>query len=309
MNIVLQSIRIVWAQLWRWFDKIISMLGGRTIAMLAVALVVTIFSVIVSDYWINSIAKVDVRISEVQSNIHTLHQLKSNLYKAESAQRGYLFTQREMYVQPFNNALKDARANIDHIDDAMRYQFAGQSIDKDLDFLKAISASLEAKAAEMKVTLSLSLSGKTSEARQVMNLDEGVEEMRRFMEYTDSLINNQFKLLDELRGKRESTIQLSRISIVIGAIILVVLMVLVIKQLLAEIVIKNDLQTTLAKKNESYEAQINQQSKLLRSLALDYQADVERERQKLSRELHDELGSIFTATKMDVAWTIKKLIA
>lgn len=307
MNIVLQSIRIVWAQLWRWFDKIISMLGGRTIAMLAVALVVTIFSVIVSDYWINSIAKVDVRISEVQSNIHTLHQLKSNLYKAESAQRGYLFTQREMYVQPFNNALKDARANIDHIEDAMRYQFAGQSIDKDLDFLKAISASLEAKAAEMKVTLSLSLSGKTSEARQVMNLDEGVEEMRRFMEYTDSLINNQFKLLDELRGKRESTIQLSRISIVIGAIILVVLMVLVIKQLLAEIVIKNDLQTTLAKKNESYEAQINQQSKLLRSLALDYQADVERERQKLSRELHDELGSIFTATKMDVAWTIKKI--
>ena len=34
---------------------------------------------------------------------------------------------------------------------------------------------------------------------------------------------------------------------------------------------------------------------------------MERERQKLSRELHDELGSIFTATKMDIAWTIKKI--
>ena len=52
-----------------------------------------------------------------------------------------------------------------------------------------------------------------------------------------------------------------------------------------------------------------QQTKLLRSLALDYQADVERERQKLSRELHDELGSIFTATKMDIAWVIKKVTA
>lgn len=92
-----------------------------------------------------------------------------------------------------------------------------------------------------------------------------------------------------------------------GALIVVVLMVLVIKQLLAEIGIKNDLQTLLAHKNECYALQIQQQSKLLRSLALDYQADVERERQKLSRELHDGLGSIFTATKMDIAWTIKKI--
>ena len=42
-------------------------------------------------------------------------------------------------------------------------------------------------------------------------------------------------------------------------------------------------------------------------MALDYQTDVERERQKLSRELHDDLGSIFTATKMDLAWCMKKL--
>lgn len=307
MKIVLKSIEIVWAQLWRWLDKGVSLLRGRTITMLAVALLVTILSVFLSDYWINSIAKVDAKISDIQSNIHTLHQLKSNLYKAESAQRGYLFTQRELYVQPFNNALKDARSNIDHIDRVMRYDNAGQTITDDLEFLKAISASLEAKAAEMKVTLGLSLSGKTKEARQVMNLDEGIEEMRRFIASTDALINSQFALLDDYSQSREHTILLSRISLVVGAFILVLLMVLVIKQLLAEIVIKNDLQTALHKKNASYEAHIQQQSKLLRSLALDYQADVERERQKLSRELHDELGSIFTATKMDIAWTIKKI--
>ena len=42
-------------------------------------------------------------------------------------------------------------------------------------------------------------------------------------------------------------------------------------------------------------------------MALDYQQDVEKERQKLASELHDELGAIFTATKMDISWLTKKL--
>jgi signal transduction histidine kinase len=67
------------------------------------------------------------------------------------------------------------------------------------------------------------------------------------------------------------------------------------------------LQQLVINENADYELKLQRQTKLLRSLALDYQADVERERQKLSRELHDELGSIFTATKMDLAWVIKKL--
>lgn len=310
MNLFWQTSKLIWQQIWHWYEKVIAMLGGRTIAMLAMALVITIFSVIMSDSWITSIGRQDIAISEVRSNILTLHQLKANLYKAESAQRGYLFTQRDIYVQPFNNALKDARENIDIIEAKMRNNAPGQPIESahnELDWLKAISANLEAKAAEMKVTLSLSQTGKTREARQVMNLDEGVLEMRKFMENTDTLIKKQFILLDDLIAARKGTISLARMSLFVGALILITLMVLVIKQLLAEIAIKSELQRRLAKENEHYERRALQQSLLLRSLALDYQADVERERQKLSRELHDELGSIFTATKMDVAWTIKKL--
>jgi signal transduction histidine kinase len=84
--------------------------------------------------------------------------------------------------------------------------------------------------------------------------------------------------------------------------------VMVIKQLLNELAAKSKLQQRVVQENADYEIKLHQQTKLLRSLALDYQADVERERQKLSRELHDELGSIFTATKMDLSWCIKKLV-
>jgi two-component sensor histidine kinase len=58
---------------------------------------------------------------------------------------------------------------------------------------------------------------------------------------------------------------------------------------------------------ERYETQLEERTKLLKDLALDAQSDVERERQKLARELHDELGSILTATKMDVSWVIRRV--
>jgi signal transduction histidine kinase len=81
----------------------------------------------------------------------------------------------------------------------------------------------------------------------------------------------------------------------------------VIKQLLEELSHKAQLQQQLADENKRHEEHAIQQSKLLRSLALDYQADVERERHQLARELHDELGSILTASKMDISWVIKSI--
>ncbi|HSH53646.1 MAG TPA: CHASE3 domain-containing protein [Methylotenera sp.] len=307
MGVIWQSMKIVSKHIWLWYEKIIDILGCRTIAMLAAALFITMVSVLFSDHWLVSIERQDMMISQVRTNILTLHKLKANLYKAESAQRGYLFTRRSMYVGPFNRALNDARDNIEKIESLVLYTSTGNDQQEEREWLKAISASLEAKATEMRMTLNLSKSGKTNEARQVMNLDEGILEMKKFMEYTDTLIKNQNGDLDAMIKARKDTLSLARTSLYGGALILIVLVVLVIKQLLSEISVKSQLQHQLERENEIYERKSQQQSKLLRSLALDYQADVERERQKLSRELHDELGSIFTATKMDMAWVIKKL--
>ena len=292
---------------WHMFEKLVSLLGGRTITMLAVALLITMVSVLYSDNWLVSIGRQDVVITQIKTSIVTLHKLKTNLYKAESAQRGYLLTKREEYIEPFETSLNAARDNTDKIEKLISQTLSGNEQIEQREWLKAISASLEAKAAEMKMTLNLSRSGKAHEARQVMNLDEGLVEMMKFMEYADIVIENQNNVLEAKIKNRQRTVLIARISIYASALILIWLVVLVIKQLLAEIVIKSHLQQRVSKENTIYEEKLQQQTKLLHSLALDYQADVERERHKLSRELHDELGSIFTATKMDLAWVIKKM--
>ncbi|HYN54904.1 MAG TPA: CHASE3 domain-containing protein [Methylotenera sp.] len=307
MKIIWKSIEFTWNQLWHWFEKIIAILGGRTIAMLTAALVITMVSVIFTDNWIVSIGKQDELITHIRTNINTLNKLKESLYRAESAQRGYLFTKREVYIEPFNQALNEARKSIQNLETLVILTSEGEDQHVKRDWIKAISTSLETKAAEMKVTINLAKIGKLQEAKQVVNLDEGLLEMERFTQYTNTLIEHQINSLNTLIEKRKGTIVLARIFVISGALILILLVVLVIKQLLEEIVIKGQLQQQVLKENEIYQEKLQQQTKLLRSLALDYQADVERERQKLSRELHDELGSLFTATKMDMAWVMKKL--
>ena len=294
-------------RIWYWSERLIASLGGRTIAMLAAALLITMMSIFFNDKWIQSISREDVIIDHIRTNIITLNELRTSLYKAESAQRGYLLMYRSEYAQPYKAALANARKSIQTINDLVMQTSDSETLQKELVWIAAISASVEAKATEIKLTIDLAAKGKLKESKQVVNLDQGVAEMQSFMEHTQLLIDKQNQNLEQILLKHQKTMIFARLSLLIGALILITLVVLVIKQLLSEIEVKSELQLRLVKENEIYEQKLEEQSVLLSSLALDYQSDVERERQKLSRELHDELGSILTATKMDLAWVMKKL--
>lgn len=293
--------------MWRGFERIVVTLGGRTIAMLSAALCIAMASIFFSDNWIVSMNRQVEVVRLIRINIATLHQLKADLFEAESAQRGYMLTKRTEYVKPFNDALNSARANVKLSEKLVTDTSSQLNQVIELEWLKAIGSNIEARTAEMLLTIRLVEDNKIEEANQVLNLDLGRIQMEKFVHQTDKLIKQQNADVNAMMEKRRSTVILARISVIGGSLLLIFLVVLVIKQLLNELSVKSELQQQVVKENEIYEKKLFQQTKLLRSLALDYQADVERERQKLSRELHDELGSIFTATKMDIAWVIKKI--
>ncbi len=300
-------IKKLFIKFWFWANKLINQLGGRTIALLSAALVVAMVSIVFTDAWIVSLSKQVENIKLTRINVASLHQLKSNFFEAESAQRGYVITQRPEYIAPFDDALKRARALVRLIEVNIVNQVPSTTKPEDLQWLRAIATNIESKTAEMILTTKLVNQGKTKEAQEVINLDVGMKEMQKFVTHTDRLISEQNEKIDSLIEKRISTVNLARASVIGGSLLLILLVVLVIKQLIKELRLKSELQNQALAQNTVYEDKLLQQTKLLRSMALDYQSDVERERQKLSRELHDELGSIFTATKMDLAWTIKKL--
>lgn len=285
--------------------KLLDKLGGRVIGILASALLFTMISVLVTDNWILSLDEDSQVIGQIRDNMTLINTLKVNFYVAESAQRGYLFTQRAEYLAPIDIAMDDARQNVKKIEKTV--QLIDKNTKEQNALLEAIDLNIEIKAANMKTTIALAKAAKVKEAIQIFNLDEGKIETDKFISNTNKLLQYHAQSLKEMLNKRSNTTMVTRMFIIGGALVLILLTVIVLKQLLHELSAKSRLQGQLLKENERNENKLQEQKVLLRSLALDYQADAERERQKLSRELHDELGSIFTATKMDIAWAIKTL--
>ena len=254
-------------KVWSWGEYIIALLGGRTIAMLFAALAITFGSVMFSDNWIVSFSKQAEIIKKIRDNITVLHQLKADLFEAESAQRGYLITRRKEYVAPFNAALDQARYNV-KLSEALVVDTSTDNNQLiELAWLKVISASVEAKSAEMLLTNKLIDQNKVDEANQVVNLDIGRLQMQKFSAETDKLIKQQAVDVDAMIKKRQNTVNLARASNIIGALILIFLVVMVIKQLLNELLVKSKLQQQVISENENYEIKLQQQTKLLRSMA------------------------------------------
>jgi len=285
----------------------IDKLGGRVVASLIAAMVLTLIAVAFTDSWIVAIGKEDAKLKVLNENARVIATLKASLFHAESAQRGFLVTERAEYLNPFNQALDEARLSIKTLKENFDDEVISDVIKQEGDLLQAIAASVEAKATEMQMTIQLAKSGNIKNAKQIINLDQGLVEASKFTEQTQQLTDLQLKLLEEIRSKRNAYAALSRASLIGSAIALSFLVMVVIRQLINEIANRDRLSQALAKERLTLEVNLKERTDLLETLAVDYQYDVERERRKLARELHDELGSILTATKMDISWVVRTL--
>ncbi len=290
-----------------WGDRVVKRLGGRVIAILFASMILALLSVVFTDAWLLALGQQSEQIGQVQRNIVSLEQLRSSLLRAESAQRGYILSKRDGLIRDFDQAMEEARRHLKNIEGLVTSKNAAMPGKQEQNWLITLNSSLEAKNAEMRLAISLLQSGKDEEALHVVKLDQGVFEMAKFMQYTQMLLEQQAQAQANLIRKRDHTIGVTRIAVIGSALILLLLVIMVIRQLIHEMTNRDQLRQQLIRDCEVYEERIRSSSHLMKTLALDYQSDVERARQKLARELHDELGSILTATKMDISWTMRKV--
>jgi len=288
-------------------DQLFNIFGGRNITLLGISLIVTIFSLFFNENWLHTATEKSAEIAQLNRLMQEVQQLQSSVYKAESSQRGYLLTNAKEYLLPYDIGVDDAKKGLQSINTALLALTPAEAYKKEQTILSKLSADVGAKISEMNVTLEFATDGKMVDAKKIVKLDSGLMQMHTINHNIELLQNALKQRLQVVYEARNLTRMVIRTSVIAGPIVLIFLVVLVIKQLLKELADKALLQQQLSDENLQHEKHAIEQSKLLRSLALDYQADVERERHKLARELHDELGSILTASKMDIAWVIKSL--
>ena len=280
--------------------------GRKSISYRTVALVIAMMTIFFSDSWILKIKSQDAQIAEVRKIIQSLNQFKRNLYKAESTQRGYVITQKLYYLDFYDKAIQDAKLHLSDSEKPMSNRVVAVKA-PDKKIFDDIRATLEAKVTEMNITIELVKSGKVREAVNIVSLDKGLDQVNKITFITDGLLNDYDQLLKAIINQRTGSIDAARSAVIFGPLLLMLLVVLVIRQLFSELADKNKAQVLLSEINATNQLKLDEQANMLSELALSNLADVERERRHLARELHDELGSILTATKMDISWAIKSL--
>ena len=236
-----------------------------------------------------------LQIQEAQSTRTVINKLLQQMLDAETGQRGYLLTGDERYLGPYNLALKDVNQNVDAL------RLMASSDPNELAEFAAISRNISLKLAEMELTVRMRKDGKNDAWKFVLTTDVGKQQMDAIREQGNKLAAISIQRMERGQAKIYQSLQLSRIGIAIMALTSLLFFYRYLKQTQSLLESGEREKDALQRERDHLDLQVKERTAKLAELATHLQNAREDERGHLARELHDELGALLTAAKLDVA--------
>lgn len=228
----------------------------------------------------------------IRTGLTTLLKLMLN---AETGQRGFLLTGDPKYLAPYESALTEVNQNLG----SLRELYASDP--GELTEFSRLSQDVSGKMAEMAVSVRMRKQGQEDGWKAVLLTDVGKEQMDAIRDQTSKLIAQSARKMSVNQDQVVRALQLSRIGIALVAMIGLLAFYMYLLQSNALRAAGQREQESLKRERDQLERQVRERTESLAALATHLQQVREEERGHLARELHDELGSLLTAAKLDVA--------
>ncbi len=232
-----------------------------------------------------------------------VNKLLQSMLDAETGQRGYLLTGNETYLEPYDKAVATVQKNLD----SLRMQFMASP--EDMQEFALLSRQISRKLAEMELSLRLRRQGNEDAWKFILHTDVGKEHMEAIRQHAQELIARSDKRLQQGREQIEQSLMLSRIGIATVTAIGLLAFYMYLRQTQAVQTVNLREQELLERERDRLEGLVRDRTATLSELANHLQQVREEERGHLARELHDELGALLTAAKLDVARLKSKIDA
>ncbi len=225
----------------------------------------------------------------------TLQLLLRQLLDAETGQRGYLITGSEDYLKPY-------QASVGAIEGSLKQLETLSAARPDrVEALKALRQHVTGKLGELEVTVRLRGSGEVDAWRSVTDTDIGQRHMDAIRSRSIAMIDDLSREIGLAQEQIESTLQLARAAIAASSLIGLLAFILYLRQTQALQRSAQDKEQLLKQERDLLEDTVRHRTAQLTELA-NYLIDARAaERGRLARELHDELGALLTAAKLDLA--------
>ena len=234
-----------------------------------------------------------VRQMEATARLPTLLALMSD---AETSQRGHLLTGRANYLEIFNQSVP----KIDPLIAELRRTYAGAADPSMLADFDQLVETLRQKLSELELTIAMAKGGETKGARELVLTDIGKEKMDEFRARLAGLQERERASAARSARQWQSSFNISRFAVALSTIVNLGLLAVSLYRWRGEREAERRRQLELDRLVAERTAQ-------LEVLASHLQQVSEDEKSKIARELHDHLGAILTAAKMDMAWVKQHL--
>ncbi len=241
------------------------------------------------------------RVADVLHRMDALADLRSLVVDVETAQRGYLLTRDPIYLQPFARAVRQ----LPEAQRQVRELTAGMpGIDAALDRLDQLIASRIALATRIVEAYN---AGHQEEALSVMRAGEDRRLMDEFRAQLAGLeLRSQRELLQLQHDQAQGAIW-SRTGLLVMTLVNLGLLFILTRLLIAEAVRQENLRCAAEHEARELEKLVEARTRELSELSTHLQRVTEKEKSELARNLHDELGGLLTAAKMDLSWLQSRL--
>lgn len=275
----------------------------RMAIVLPLAVLVVAGLIFINEASFRSSSDAVAEIENAQLTRGALNDLKQTILDAETGQRGFLLTGDERYLEPYTNAINHVNQELD----LLRQIFTPYK--EQLAEFGIMSRHISRKLAELDLSIRMRRENKEEAWRFVLSTDVGKEHMQAIRDQTTKLAAASIRKMEQGHAQIKQTLLLSRIGVSILAIVGLLAFYMYLLQTRALLNAGIREQQSLQRERDQLDLQVRERTANLAELATHLQNVREDERGHLARELHDELGALLTAAKLDVARLKSRLSA
>lgn len=228
-------------------------------------------------------------------------QVRLTMLMMESAKRGYVLTERQAYLDPYTEMDRRFEPLLGQVAAAAR------AYPEQRDRLEALAEAARRKRSEMAEVLRRFQSGNREGAMDLTLTEIGREAMVRINLIADEIHAHETEAHERVGSLRARVRYWSRVGI--AALVLLCVAAAFAVMRLGRERERERLRHLgeLGAERDRLEREVEHRTRELTDLAQHLQRVREDERARLARELHDELGGLLTAAKLDVARVRKRV--
>jgi signal transduction histidine kinase len=277
------------------FTRSLDLVALRRVWMAPLAVAVAVAFLTVNEVTYLSAREGIADGEEMQTQRAEVRRLQLLLQAAEAGQRGYMLTGQREYREPYEQANIQLETQLERL----RALFAN---DPDAQAnLREIEDLTRRKASELKTTVDLFESGDVRRALDVVKTGIGLDHMRALDKLVSATASLEEVKMAYARRNLLHTLLLNRIGIAALVLLSLLSLAWILRQSKRLDAAREEQRAELQRERDRLESEVERRTLELTELARHLQTVREDERSRLARELHDELGGLLTAAKLDVA--------